>query len=248
MTIIRWGLPVLAAITLVPTANAIIINYQVTEAGSVSPESTLFGPDLHPAGTETWNMDQWVGQSPTVTNMVDSVGASTGVGITANGGDGFGGPDDWNISKPLTMIHRTARAFYNGPGNNASFSITGLVAGAVYDLWIASAHTSGGTPQAIGDWSTANANSTGASVAMDNTGQETNGSTWVAGANYVFFSNVVVDGAGKITMTEHSTTPNLTDSRIGFNGFQLITAVPEPSSALLAGFGLLGLLHRRRRA
>ena len=81
---------------------------------------------------------------------------------------------------------------------------------------------------------------------MDNTGNETNGSTWVAGANYALFENIVADGSGNITMKEHAYNPNLTDARVGLNGFQLVSAVPEPSTALLAGFGLLGLLRRRR--
>lgn len=230
-------------------ANAAIINYQVTLAGSESLESTLFGPDLHAANTERWNIDPWVGASPTITNMIDSTGASTGVGITDSG---FDGVDDWNIGAALTMIHRSASGFYNGAGNAASFTITGLTAGTYYDLYIASAHTSGeAVAKEIGEWSTLNSNATGATVTINNTNtlampnNQTNGSTWVSGVNYVLFQSVKVDENGKITMTEHATTPNTTDARIGFSGFQLIS-VPEPTSAILGGLGLLTLLRRRR--
>jgi PEP-CTERM motif len=249
LTLSPWGLSLIVALAFVPVANAVVINYQVTQAGSVSPESTLFGPDLHAAGTESWNMDQWSGSTPTVTNMVDSSGVSTGVGITQ---DGFTGVDDWNISAALTMLHRSASAFGNGPGNAASFTITGLVVGGTYDLFVASAHTSGeAVAKGIGDWSTSNVNATGSSVIMNNTNtlaspnNQTNGATWVLGVNYALFQSVVADSTGKITMTEHAVTPNLTDSRIGFSGFQLIS-VPEPSAALLGGLGVLALLRRRR--
>ncbi len=246
--IIRWGLPVLAALALAPVANALVINYSVHHADDdgVVTSANLSGPNGVAAGVETWNLPTSSGE-PLVTqsSLLDAAGATTSVGVTF---DTLGGPDDWGYGSDLKLLWRSGRGFYNGPGNNGSFSITGLVAGDVYDLWIATSHLSGDAARNLGDWTTANTNTTGASVVVNNTGNETNGSTWVAGANYVRFENVVVDGTGKITMTEHAINPNLTDARVGFNGFQLVSAVPEPSSALLGGFGLLGLLHRRRRA
>jgi uncharacterized protein (TIGR03382 family) len=221
----------------------------VTLAGLESPESTLFGPNLSPAGSESWNIDRWASNAPTITNMVDATGASTGVGITQTG---FDGVDDWNASKDLTMLHRSASAFYNGAGNAASFTITGLTVGGMYDLYIASGHTSNdAAAKGIGDWSTLNVNSTGPSVSLDNSNtvalpnNQTNGATWVAGVNYVLFQAVIADGSGSITMSEHAINPNPTDSRIGFSGFQLVS-VPEPTSAMLGGLGLLALLRRRR--
>ena len=245
MTIIRWGLPVLAALALVPVANAVTINYQVTQSGSVTSAAGLFGPDLHAAGTETWNQDLWTDHPNMTSGFLDSTGAAaTGVGFSSD----LGGPDDWNISAPLTLIHRSGRAFYNGPGNAGTFTITGLDNGTLYDLYIASAHLSGGgAAQGIGTWNTSNTNTTGATITIDNTGYTSNatgGTTWISGVNYVLFQNLQPSG-GSITMTEHAYSPNLTDARVGFNGFQLIS-VPEPSTALLAGFGLLGLVRRRR--
>ncbi len=248
-----WGLPLVAALALTQVASAVVINYQVTSAGATSPESTLFGPSLQAAGTEEWNIDQWAGSVPTITNMVDSTGAPTGVGITQSG---FTGTDDtWNNTASLTLLRTAASAFFNGSGNGASFTITGLTVGATYDLYIASAHMTNPAetiPKAIGDWSTSNVNLTGPTVTMDNTNtvampnNQTNGSTWVAGVNYAFFQAVQPDALGRITMTEHAFTPNTTDSRIGFSGFQLISTVPEPTSAMLGGLGLLALLRRRR--
>lgn len=248
-TISSCGLSFAVAIALVSAANAVVINYQVTLAGAESLESTLFGPNLRPAGTESWNIDRWASSAPTITNMIDSAGVSTGVGITQTG---FNGVDDWNSGKDLTMLHRSASAFYNGVNNGASFTITGLTVGSSYDLYIASAHTSNeAVAKGIGDWSTFNVNATGPSVLIDNSNtialpnNQTNGATWVAGVNYVLFQSIIADGSGNITMTEHAINPNPTDARLGFSGFQLIS-VPEPTTAMLGGLGLLALLRRRR--
>lgn len=240
-TIIRWGLPVLAALALAPVASALTINFSTHHSdddGTVT-SALLAGPNGVAAGLETWNLNNF-NDGASQSSLLDSAGATTGVGVSFVD---LGGPDDWGYNSALKLLWRSGRQFYNGPGNAGSFSITGLDVGGIYDLWIATSHIGSTT---VGDWTTANANTTGPSVVLDNTGNESNGATWVQGVNYVFFDDVVVDGTGKITMTEHLTTLN--GSRVGFNGFQLVSAVPEPSAALLAGFGLLGLLHRRRRA
>ena len=241
----QWGLSLLAAITLVPTANAVVINYSVHHADDdgIVTSTNLSGPNGVAAGVETWNLATASGE-PLLTQsaLLDAAGATTGVGVSFTE---LGGPDDWGYGSTLKLLWRSGRQFYNGEGNAGSFSITGLTPGATFNLWIASSHLSGENAKNVGDWTTANANTTGASVIMDNTGNETNGSTWVLGANYTLFENIVANGSGVITMTEHAINPNLTDARVGFNGFQLVS-VPEPSTALLAGFGLLGLLRRRR--
>ena len=246
MPIIRWGLPVLAAIAIAPVASALTVNFSVHVAaddGTVT-SSNLSGPDGVAAGVETWNLPAISGEPlASASSLLDAAGATTGVGVSFSE---LGGPDDWGYGSALNLLWRSGRQFFNGAGNEGSFTITGLTPGDTFNLWIASSHLSVENAKNIGDWSTSNTNTTGASFAMDNTGNETNGSTWVAGANYALFENIVADGSGNITMKEHAYNPNLTDARVGLNGFQLVSAVPEPSTALLAGFGLLGLLRRRR--
>ena len=240
-TIFQWGLPVLAVIALAPVASALTINFSAhhPDDNGIVTSANLSGPNGVAAGLETWNLNNFNDGAPQ-SGLLDSAGIATGVGVTF---DGLGGPDDWGYNSPLKLVWRAGRGFYNGPGNSASFTINGLDNSTLYDLYIASAHINGTT---VGDWSTSNPNATGASLVIDNTGNESNGSTWVAGVNYVYFQNVQPIG-GNITMTEHvDNTVNMADGRVGFNGFQLVTAVPEPSTAVLAGFGLLGFLRRRR--
>ena len=198
------------AVTAVPGTG--IINLNVT-AGTNVPEVNLEGPAGPPTpGTQRWN--QFFGMMLTGTGLIDSVGAPTTAGIS---NVNLNGADDWGINAPLKILNRTARVFSTAPGNSGSFTISGLTADTYYDLWIASSHVNG---SGVGTWSTLNTNSTGSSVGIDNTGQSTNGSTWVLGVNYVRFQNVKVDSGGGITMTVMNNAVN--DNRVGFNGFQLI--------------------------
>lgn len=65
------------------------------------------------------------------------------------------------------------------------------------------------------------------------------------------FSNVVASGATPNVATDDAPNGNTTGntgSRYGaLNGFQIVSVVPEPSSALLGILGMAGLLLRRRR-
>ena len=234
----RSGLPLLASLALAPIASATIINFSVHDAADTAVNSTtISGPNGVAAGLELWNLNNFNGS--TQSGLLDSFGVATGVGVSFSD---IGGPDDWGYNSPLKLLWRSARNFDTSPGNAASFTISGLAAGT-YDLWIATSHVDG---TVVGDWTTSNTNTTGATVALNNTGQEATDSTWVAGVNYVLFNNIQPDGSGNVTMTVHSISG--AGERVGFNGFQLATAVPEPSSAVLCGIGLIGLLHRRRRA
>ena len=237
MTIIRWGLPVLAAIALVPVANATIVNFSVHQSPDDDINVTsanLSGPNGVAAGVETWNLNNY-NNGASQSGLLNAAGAATGIGFNTD----LGGPDDWGYGASLKLLWRSGRNFDTGAGNSASFTITGLDPGSVYDLWIATAHVG---QDATGTWSTTNANSTGASLPFDNTANNSNGSTWVLGSTYELFQSVAPTAGGSITMTVQSGT----GQRVGFQGFQLATVVPEPSSALLGGLGLLGLLRRRR--
>ena len=199
------------AVTAVPSTG--IINLNIT-AGTNVPEVNLEGPAGPPTpGTQRWNQ---LNGMPTITGtgLIDSVGAPTSAAISATN---INGTDDWGINSPLKILNRTARVFSTLAGNSGSFTVSGLTADSYYDLWIASSHING---SGVGTWSTLNTNSTGASVGIDNTGQSTNGSTWVLGVNYVRFQNVKVDSGGGITMTVMNNVA--IDNRVGFNGFQLI--------------------------
>ena len=206
------------AVTVVPATG--IINYSVHHAddNGIVTSTNLSGPNGVLAGVETWNLPTATGDTLlTQSNLLDSVGATTGVGVNFSL---IGGPDDWGYNSALKLLWRSGRVFPSG--GSGSFTISGLTNDDYYDLWIASAHING---LGIGTWSTLNTNSTGASVAVDNTGQSGNGSTWVSGVNYVRFQNVKVSG-GNITMT---VTNNL-DNRVGFNGFQLIPVAAPPAT------------------
>lgn len=67
------------------------------------------------------------------------------------------------------------------------------------------------------------------------------GATLIENTDYVMFSNLTANGSGTLQIIWSNSS-----GQGAFNGMQ-IQLVPEPSTALLGGLGLLCLLRRRRR-
>ena len=215
-----------AFVTQVVTAQTINVNF----TGNESPppaESGLAGPD---GGMGTsWN--QFNGpDSPGL--LVDSTGAATAVAIDTN----FGLPN--TLDTPainLTMLRGSVTDFGKS-ADNKTVTITGLIGGGLYDIWLVTlrnqpfqpANPNPGTEQYVGWWSTANPTTSPGDQLVDARGATVNTTTFVEGYNYLLFENVEATGAGNIVFT--GVAGPLLDgsdnsSRLGLNGLQIKDAV-----------------------
>jgi len=110
--------------------------------------------------------------------------------------------------------------------NTATTSVTGLTIGQTYTLMFDTAVRSGGS----------------GTVTVDVDGTQVGTFDQSVGASYVTKSfNFTATGTSATVDFNYGAT-------VGNNGYMLdnVTVVPEPSAALLGGFGLLALLRRRR--
>jgi hypothetical protein len=234
------------ALSAAPVANAALINVNFNgfTGGNPGPttqvESTLVGPG---GGLGTsWN--QYADEDSSGV-MVDSTGAATTVTVATNFSEGrYDG-----TGAILTMLRATLTDFAKG-ATGRTITISGLDAGSLYNIWLVSYRDQGSAAERIvGTWTTANTTSSAPTQLIDNrVGQ--NNTTFVDGYNYVLFESVEASVGGQIVFS--GTGARIVDGfdadyRLGLNGLQ-IELIPEPSSALLGGLGLLALLRRRRNA
>lgn len=213
-----------------PSMSYINVNMYASNGGDQDPEdpATLVGP----AGGlgETWNQFN----TTTGSALLSATGDTTSVGYTNNVGSG------WAWGNPELNLLDAGKAPFD-----ASFlqthTITGLTPGSVYDVWVASANTLS-SQQSEGEWSTPNNTDSPSIQPISNVGA-INGSTWEYGNNYVLFEKVEVDSNGHIVLNGQG----LNGYRLPLSGFQLTYPIPEPSTAILAGLGLVALCFRRRK-
>ena len=205
-----------AEVAAVPRSISRVINvnfYNTTGTATPEVESTLFGL-LGPGGGlgTTWNQTN----VDSASNLKDSTGTATGIGYTlGNYGNG------WLWGTPALNVLHGGRARFGIDSNQLhTFTISGLVPGVDYHVWIASANCDS-SQQSAGTWATTNTTTSPSSQFVSNVGA-VNGTTWQLGNNYALFEHVVANAAGKIAFTAQDGTVGATTYRFPLSGFQLL--------------------------
>jgi hypothetical protein len=118
------------------------------------------------------------------------------------------------------------------------FTINGLPVGAVCDLYLYSSEAG---------WDDYGASFTVGGVTREASGGGATATAFVEGVNYVKYAGLAADANGQITGTWTRTVAGASDRSGDWNGLTLVTsadiiATPEPSSLVLLGVALLGML------
>lgn len=216
----KTSLAALTAITIAGTASAANIIWQ-------SPQAIAASTDVSTQGT----LVQARSQGPTVTvngvSFSPAAGNYTSTGFNAGHNDylpmSFIGANDTEGQNYATLLDT---AHYMSPNGAASFTFSNLTIGQNYLLqfWVADYRNS---PEDRQLTLTAG-NTSGVLHHLNNTGIQ---------GSFVI---------GTFTADALSQTVNVSDTHEPqINAVQL-RAIPEPSSALLGGLGLLALFRRRR--
>lgn len=212
----------------VSSAHSATINVNILRSGGSPGTTTNPGYGLWGEGANTWNLV--LGNVFTVTNLVDSTGTPTTVGYTLAGTSGTNNPTNWG---PDLMTQSGA---FSADDNTTVITLTlnQLTPGQAYEILY---YFSDVFPN-----ETMTAQGAGPSVFMES--KTTTGlNTYVEGSAgsgvFSYFDNVIADVGGNIVVAASGA------GRETITGFQL-RVIPEPSTALLSGLGLLALLRRRR--
>lgn len=254
---VALGLGALALVTAPASAALISVDFgtQNTVFDPI-PSPTTSGPEAAATSAQAgfgaanvWNavaVGEYVAPAttnPSFSGLRDSTGAVTGVGLSLTGSvKGFSG---FNNSSGDAL--RQDYLYFNSGNNRSttlSWTLTGLVAGAAYDLFVY------GSNAGNADWTMA--------VGLQQ--------LLVDGlSGTAFFHSLVADASGTIRGSLLTTLYEDRPSRheINWSGFQLLSTVadpvpdptpvpnpaqvPEPAGLTLAGVALLGLALSRRR-
>jgi len=164
-------------VNLVPSSGHVNVNLDNTI------RTGLYGPAAAFSGLgKTWNKAINV---KTGSNLLDEDGVVTTIGFNFNNVDG--GPGAWG-NPSLDLIKG---GLYTFSTTAKQGEINGLIPGKTYNLYIASYWAD--------QWSQGTFTVNGAT--QDLSGQGNTGAAWIAGVNYAYFQNVVVDSNGKILVS-----------------------------------------------
>ena len=222
----------LAAIAgLAATAQAAVVNMNFSAAagkdssGAQNLNGTPWAANVAPLtySGSTWNdFKYWLSDF----TMLDSDGVATTVSYTFANASQVTAASDWTGTGVPTYLQG---GFYSGTGG-MTLTIMGLDPASQYDLYIA------------GDA----ANSHGGAYTVGSASKKTSATSntsFVEDDNFVHFASLSPNGSNTIVVTIAAGDKGVPV----INGFQLATAVPEPSTLALAGLVGAMCLRRHRR-
>ena len=235
------------AMASIATADVINVQYPVTSnnGGYTVYSGTGAAPDT---GT-VWNQAQDSnGTGTLLTDLEDSQGNPTNVSLS----ELTSGPNGQRTEKSPAVTNALLDNYLFLSGDTGTnlvdgFTISGLTAGAQYDLYLYA--SDGGLANGQGAAFTVNGVSFGQTGSKTTTSSATSTTipTSDLGISYVEGATTA-DASGDIAVSFTYNTVSPTNGGI-FNGFQLVgpSTVPEPTDIALFGVGALGLLLLRRR-
>jgi hypothetical protein len=209
-------------------ATAALVSVDLNNGGA---QSTVINPSfgIWEEGANHWNT---VGLTSTTTALVDSSNTLTTITFAIT--NESGSASDWT---GLTNNALVSDGRYREQSNPAlTTTISGLALNTNYMVLVY--HADDHVSEAVTVNAVAGSNFTGS---VGSTGYVDAFDT-LSGSDFWYFSSVNSGGSGVLTILSAGTEAG---SHNTITGFQL-QAIPEPSTALLGGLGMLALLRRRR--
>ncbi len=238
----------IASISLVCAgfANAALYNFDLARNregvvfNASTDDSNLVWNTAAPGGTSslTWNVvNTGTGNLSNATvslaNLVSSTNAASSIGLSI----GLVNTDGYSDQTPRDGVWTSYMTTADVNGSGPTITLSGFAPGETINLVLYSGNARWGGNN-TGAFTFGGTTKTYAEAIANNSMPLTEGTT------YVRFDNLVPDGDGNITGTFGA----LASGQEGLPtlaGLQF-EVIPEPSVALLGGFGLLALLRRRR--
>ncbi|WP_156679990.1 PEPxxWA-CTERM sorting domain-containing protein [Sphingomonas profundi] len=211
-----------------PSLAASIVNVHFT--GPQRTVSEQVGPGVVGSAGDKWNQ---LFDNQGTASLVDSNNAATGYSITYSAQGTYASDPSYTQFTGTPFANLMQGYLYSSSGPITA-TISGLNANQSYSLY---AITQGDN------------NTRGRRNDLTVNGQSasnlnTNASSFIAGDNYALFTGRA-NALGQIVLSD---TPGVGEANL--NGFQLTSAVPEPTTwaMMIGGFGFVGGAMRRRRS